>query len=141
MNPIFADTFYYLALVNKNDAFHDRAVWCARNLRVPIVTTAWIITELADALAHRTQRKSFLAILEAVGMDPDVTLLSPSESLYEAGLSLFANRPDKDWSLTDCTSFVVMEQHGLSTALTADQHFVQAGFRALLLESQMDFQT
>jgi len=138
VNPIFADTFYYLALVNKNDAFNDRAVWCARNLRVPIVTTAWIITELADALAHRTQRKSFLAILETVCSDPGVTLLPPSESLYEAGLSLFANRPDKDWSLTDCTSFVVMEQHGLSAALTADQHFVQAGFSALLLERQVE---
>jgi len=104
------------------------------------VTTAWVITELADALAHRTQKKSFLAILETVGSDPGVTLVPPSESLYDAGLSLFANRPDKDWSLTDCTSFIVMEQRGLSVALTADQHFIQAGFRALLLETQADYQ-
>jgi len=49
-------------------------------------------------------------------------------------MELFRNRPDKAWSLADCTSFVVMADHHLAEALTCDPHFAQAGFRALLLE-------
>ena len=55
-----------------------------------------------------------------------------SEALFEAGFNLFEARPDKDWSLTDFISFVVMEREGLTEALTGDHHFEQAGFTALL---------
>ena len=134
MRPIFADTFYYLALTSRNDAFHGRAVSLAQNLRVPVLTTAWVITELADALAGTHRRGAFLLLLEGIRNDPDVTVLEPEASLYEEGLALYAQRPDKDWSLTDCISFVAMHRWGLAAALTADQHFQQAGYRALLLE-------
>ncbi len=61
------------------------------------------------------------------------TLVTPSSSeLLEEGIALYLGRPDKDWSLTDCISFVVMEREGLREALTADRHFIQAGFTALL---------
>lgn len=138
MKPVFADTFYYLALTSKNDAFHDRAVRFARNLRVPVLTTAWVVTELADALAEAPRRGIFLTLLEGIRNDPDVTILAPEASLYEDGLELYANRPDKDWSLTDCISFVVMDRLRLTAALTADHHFQQAGYRAMLLENESD---
>ena len=63
--------------------------------------------------------------------------LSPAAvepALWEGGWELYRNRPDKAWSLTDCISFLVMQQGGLTDALTADEHFRQAGFRAVLLE-------
>ncbi len=60
------------------------------------------------------------------------TILEPEGSLYDAGIELYRTRSDKDWSLTDCISFVVMEQRGIVDALTGDHHFEQAGFRALL---------
>jgi len=64
--------------------------------------------------------------------DPEVTIVPASADLWQRGVTLFAGRPDKDWSLTDCISFVVMQERGLTAALTADRHFEHAGFVALL---------
>jgi hypothetical protein len=55
-----------------------------------------------------------------------------SNELFAAGVELYATRPDKEWSLTDCISFVVMEREGLTDALTGDRHFEQSGFKVLL---------
>ncbi len=135
MKPVFADTFYYLALASRNDAFHSKAVSLARSLQAPVLTTAWVITELADALADTHRRSAFLIVLENLRNDPGVTIVPPEASLYEEGLALYANRPDKGWSLTDCISFVVMDRWQLTASLTADHHFQQAGYQALLLEN------
>jgi hypothetical protein len=64
--------------------------------------------------------------------DPYTTIVGFSEPLFQAALDLYARRPDKGWSLTDCTSFVVMQRDGLTDALTGDHHFAQAGFVPLL---------
>jgi hypothetical protein len=61
------------------------------------------------------------------------TIIGPDQYWFDAGMELYADRPDKDWSLTDCISFVVMQERGITDALTGDRHFEQAGFRALLL--------
>ncbi len=79
-------------------------------------------------------------MLETIRSDPDVTILPPDATLHEAGLSLYANRPDKNWSLTDCISFTAMDQWGIRASLTGDHHFLQAGYRALLLENDVEFQ-
>jgi len=63
---------------------------------------------------------------------PDVRIIGPSEELFSRGLELYRQRPDKEWSLTDCISFVVMRDEQLSEALTGDRHFEQAGFKSLL---------
>jgi predicted nucleic acid-binding protein len=132
MTPLFADTFFNLAFVGKDDATHDRAVVVAGGIRSPVVTTAWVLTEVADALAHPRYRGVFLTLLQAIRSDPKVTVIPPSEELFERGLDLYGRRPDKRWSLTDCTSFVVMADNGITDALTGDHHFEQAGFKALL---------
>jgi predicted nucleic acid-binding protein len=93
---------------------------------------------MADTLADTNRRGTFLALLAGLRNDPDVTILEPEISLYEDGLVLYARRPDKDWSLTDCVSFVAMERWGIAASLTADQHFQQAGYRALLLEENVE---
>ena len=132
MNPVFADSFYYIALLNRNDAAHKHAVQLAHNLRPRVMTTAFVMIEIADAMGKSGQRGSFLALLASLKADHNVTILPPTEELYEAGLRLYAKRPDKDWSLTDCVSFVVMDRFGIEDALTGDRHFKQAGFNALL---------
>ena len=132
MTAVFADSFYYLAVMNADDAAHERAVRVSDSLGGPVVTTAWVLTEVADALAAPGQRSGFLALLEALRVDPEVSIVPPNEDLFEAGISLYSRRPDKDWSLTDCISFVVMQQRGMTEALTGDRHFEQAGFTALL---------
>lgn len=74
----------------------------------------------------------FLGLLEMLEKDTELTLVPASADLWRGGIALFAARSDKDWSLTDCISFVVMQERSIIDALTADHHFEQAGFVALL---------
>ena len=69
---------------------------------------------------------------DSLPRDSRVEIVRLTPELLERGVTLFRSRADKNWPLTDCISFVVMEHHGLSEALTADRHFEQAGFKALL---------
>jgi hypothetical protein len=130
VNPVFADTFYFLAIVHRDDAAHNRARSLSDGLREPILTTAWVLTEVADAMAGPGLRQVFLRLLETLKGDPTCTIVPPTEALFDQGLRLYGARADKDWSLTDCISFVVMRQHGITRALTGDRHFEQAGFEA-----------
>jgi predicted nucleic acid-binding protein len=132
MNANFADTSYYLALLNPKDQFHQRAVEVASTLDCQIITTAWVITELGDGMAYVPACDVFLEFLDDTTQDPYTTIIEPNPDIFQQGLELYRNRRDKNWSLTDCISFVAMGQHGLTDALTADQHFTQAGFRILL---------
>jgi uncharacterized protein len=132
MTPVFADTFYYLALLNADDSAHDAAKVISLSLEGPVITTTWVLTEVADAAASARRRLLFLAMYEAISKDPEVTIVPPTWSLFETGVAFYARHQDKGWSLTDCISFLVMEEHRIQDALTADRHFEQAGFRALL---------
>jgi hypothetical protein len=135
VNSLFADTYYFLAVLNKDDVAHSKAVALSETLRNPIVTSAWVLTEVGDALSAQGYRERFVRLIETLRADPACTIVPPSADLFDAGVSLYAQRLDKDWTLTDCTSFVVMRQYGITEALTGDRHFQQAGFTALLAES------
>ena len=119
-------------MVSHDDAGHQDAVNLARTLTARTVTTAWILTEVADALAAPAQRRTALTLFARLRDDPTVTIVPPSEKLFNRGLDFYARRSDKGWSLTDCISFIVMQDEGLGSALTGDRHFEQAGFKALL---------
>lgn len=90
-----------------------------------------MLTEVADGLASRN-RPVFISLMKNIRADADSTIMEPTTELFEAGITLYEARPDKQWSLTDCISFIVMEQQGITEALTGDHHFEQAGFTALL---------
>jgi uncharacterized protein len=96
------------------------------------VTTAWVLTELANSLSKQEHRNRFLQTLRKLRSNPTVVIIGPESGLFEAEIDLYAARHDKDWSLTDCISFIVMERRNISDALTGDHHFEQAGFQALL---------
>lgn len=132
MNPVFADAFYFFALLNEQDAAHQAARNFSGQSDAPYVTTAWVLTEVADGCAAPERREAFLKLLDLLKESPDAKIVPCSEDLFERGIGLFRQRPDKDWSLTDCLSFVVMQDEGITDALTGDRHFEQAGFRALL---------
>ena len=129
---VFGDTAYFLALVNARDQLHPQAVALNERPPGPMLTTEWILTELGNALATPPARERFSRLLVALQAQPDVKIIPASHTLFERGCALFAQRPDKAWSLTDCISFVVMQEYGLEAALTADQHFEQAGFKRLM---------
>lgn len=132
MKEVFADTHYFIALLSPSDASHSSALANTSTQQSILVTTAWVLTELANSLAKQAVRKGFLATLDALASSPMALVLGHDERLYDAGIELYRSRPDKDWSLTDCISFVVMNERGISNALTGDRHFEQAGFTALL---------
>jgi uncharacterized protein len=133
MTPVFADTFYFLALINPRDVAHPRAVAFSEKQEIPVITTAWVLTEVADALSSPPGRSIVIALLRNLETDALFTILPPDPILFRQGFDLYASRPDKSWSLTDCISFAAMGQHGLTESLTGDHHFEQAGFKALLL--------
>jgi uncharacterized protein len=132
MTRVFADTFYFLALLNPKDVAHERAATFTLTFAGEMTTTAWVLTELADALNHPANRTKFLATLDRLQNSTQGHIVPPDAALFAEGIELFKSRPYKEWSLTDCISFVVMAREGISEALTGDRHFEQAGFAALL---------
>ncbi len=132
MTPYFADSFYYIALLNPRDTSHERALELARGLQRPLITTAWVLAEVANVLSGRERRTAVADFLIALRHATEAEVLPPTAEQLEDGLELFHDRPDKEWSLTDCISFNVMEDRGLTEALTGDRHFEQAGYIALL---------
>jgi hypothetical protein len=132
MSVVFADTSFYVAALSPRDVNHARAESVARYVRGRVVTTQYVLLEVGTFFCTAPHRAVFLGLLQALENDPDVTIVPASADLWQRGIALFAARPDKDWSLTDCLSFVVMQERGIADALTTDHHFEQAGFVVLL---------
>ena len=133
MRTVFADSFYFFALGNRHDPAHSKALTFSQTFHGRLVTTGFVLVELADGCASTAQRRAVAA--EAVSElrnNPDVAIVPFTDQLFEQGMSLYQQRPDKEWSLTDCISFVVMQREGITDALTGDKHFEQVGFVALL---------
>lgn len=129
---VFADTAYFIALLNGDDAAHERALGFSRRSFREIVVTEFVLLELADAFCRPSDRQDFLLIDDHVRRTPSYRVIPATSALLQRGRELFSARMDKAWSLTDCVSFVVMQDHEVADALTTDRHFTQAGFRALL---------
>jgi uncharacterized protein len=135
MAEVFLDTSFAIALSATTDQSHARAVDLANQLEengTRLVTTQAILLEIGNALSKQRYRVAAIQLLESLVSDPNVKIVPLSSDLYNAAFNLFRNRLDKQWGLIDCVSFVVMQERGISEALTTDDHFNQAGFQALL---------
>lgn len=130
----FADTSFYQALLNPNDKWHDTAFDIAAAYRGNVVTSEYVLCELGALMSHGHLRQLFIELVKSLESAPCVEIMHGSHHLFESGLSLFVERPDKNWSLTDCVSFALMRERNITDALTCDRHFEQAGFRAMLLQ-------
>lgn len=132
MKTVFADSFYFFASFNTREPAHAKAREFSATFVGQFVTTGWVLTELADGLSSPRHRKLFIDLLGDLSSRQDVRVIPCSENLFKRGVDLYSQRSDKDWSLTDCISFVVMQEHNITEALTGDHHFEQAGFIALM---------
>jgi predicted nucleic acid-binding protein len=103
-------------------------------LNEPLVTTMWVLVEVGDAPSIGVNRELFVQFVDRLSGQSQWETIAASPKLFSAGLELFRSRRDKEWSLTDCMSFVVMRERGITDALTNHHHFEQAGFRILLKE-------
>lgn len=136
-NEVFLDTAYAIALANAKDQFHEKAVAVAKELRrqkTRLITTRAVLLEIGNALSGQRFRTAAVKLLDALEADPTVGIVTVTDGLYNQALNLYRTRPDKEWGLVDCLSFVVMQERQLTSALTTDMHFQQAGFRVLLRE-------
>lgn len=135
MPKIFVDTAAWIALINTSDTLYASAQKVMQGLHQQnalMVTTEFVFLEVADALSEPEFRQKTVAFLNGLRQLPILTIIPVSPALLADGWNLYAQRPDKEWSLTDCTSFVAMSQEQVTQAFTSDHHFEQAGFVKLL---------
>ena len=128
MTAVFADTSFYLALLSADDEHHERAVQLSVETRRPVVVSEFVLLETGNSLSSLNQRRLFVDLLPHLRSDAAVRIIPASSELLQSGFDLYARRPDKEWSLTDAASFVVMKRLGITEAFTRDHHFNQAGF-------------
>ena len=136
-SEVFLDTSYAIAISSSRDEHRPQALELSRGMRsegTRVITTRAVIIEIGNALSKTHLRGGAVTLIDAMEADPYVEIIPVSEELYAEGAKLYRGRKDKEWGMTDCISFVVMRSRGLRDALTADDHFRQAGFRALLGE-------
>ena len=135
MTAVFADAGYWIALWRPRDALHERAATVADNLgAIGVVTTQMVLTETLNALAATGEfRRQFaVQMVREMEQDPDVEIVPQTDGQFRAAVERYAARSDQQWSLTDCVSFLVMEERNITEALAYDRDFEQAGFTALL---------
>jgi predicted nucleic acid-binding protein len=132
MTPVFADTSFYVALLSPRDVWHARATTISQKIDREVVLTDFVLLEVANMYSATPRRDGIAAFILALRRDPSATVVEATRDLLDRGLFVYRSRRDKKWSFTDCTSFVVMQEMGVTEALSSDHHFEQAGFSILL---------
>lgn len=133
MKQIFADTSYWIGLVNPRDQIHQRVIRITQQLfSVSLITTEMVLGELLNSFSDSPFRRAVAGMVQKLRNDRNVRIVPQTSEQFESALRRYKQAADKSWSLTDCASFEVMEAEQIQAALTHDQHFAQAGFGALL---------
>jgi uncharacterized protein len=131
MGAYFVDTSFWVALIDQRDVYHDKAMQLSQKISGNLATTEAVLIETANMFSKPNWRPKVIALFDHIRQRSDTEIVYKT---WHLAWDYFVSRSDKSWSLTDCISFEVMRERGLSEALTADAHFRQAGFRALMLD-------
>lgn len=137
-STVFLDTGFAIALLSPRDQYHTVALHWAAQIRqqgTKVITSDAVLLEIGAALAKLAYRPAAIKLIDGLRADPKVEIMPIDSRLFEIAYRLFRERPDKEWSLTDCASFVIMQERRISQALAADEHFKQAGLTPLLLQA------
>jgi len=133
MKQIFADTGYWIGLVNPRDQIHKKVMKITQELSsVRLLTTEMVLVELLNSFSDSPFRRAVAGMVLKLRNDRNVRIVPQTSEQFESALRRYKQAADKSWSLTDCASFEVMEAEQVQAALTHDQHFAQAGFETLL---------
>lgn len=132
---LLLDTVFVQALLNQRDQYHAQAKAFLPRVRAAkeVWVTEAVLIEVGNALST-VNRMAVVQFIEQCYRTPNLRVVTVDTPLLTRALQLYSERPDKTWGLTDCISFVIVQEQGLTDAVTADSHFIQAGYRALLLE-------
>lgn len=135
MIGVFADTDYWIALINARDQLHSKAIAISGRLSAfEIATSEMVLVEVLNGLSSAGALLRDLAVssIEAIRLNPQIRIIPQTTEQFRSALDRYTRATDKSWSLTDCASFQIMDRERMTTAITYDQHFVQAGYEALL---------
>jgi uncharacterized protein len=135
MERVFADTGYWIALLNPRDNLHKKALAISHDFSPSqIVTSEMIFAELLNSFSDYGPRLRLAAASAVTSLREasQVAIFPQTSQLFERAFKRYHDVADKSWSLTDCASFSIMEEEQFTAALTHDRHFAQAGFRPLL---------
>ena len=134
-NAVFVDTSGWIAVLNSDDQLHASATQLLQQfgtLNRRLVTTDWVLAEAGNGLARNPIRHRFVQAIRSILGSPGLQLVRVDANLFDQAMDVYDQAQDKSWGLVDCASFVIMRSEGLTDSLTADHHFQQAGFHALL---------
>lgn len=135
MRTVFADTSYWIALLNPRDQHHQRAMLVTSNLQaVSIMTSEAVLIEFLNHFAKSSSymKRAVAKQASALLVNLEVKVVMQTPDIFHAALALYESRLDKGYSLTDCISMNVMREQGTTDVLTSDNHFGQEGFNVLL---------
>jgi len=133
MKQVFADTSYWIGLVNPRDQIHKKVRKITQELSsVRLLTTEMVLAELLNSFSDSPFRRAVAGMVVKLRNDRNVRIVPQTPEQFESALRRYKQAADKSWSLTDCASFDVMEAEQIQAALTHDQHFAQAGLETLL---------
>lgn len=135
MRKVFADTGYWIAVLNPADGLHEKAKEVSASLGTCIIVTSeMVLAELLNYFAERGDRlrAAAVSLSRNILKNPNCSVIPQTAALFADALGLYEERPDKGWSLTDCASILIMQRESMTEALAHDSHFTQAGFTALL---------
>jgi predicted nucleic acid-binding protein len=131
---VFADTFYWIALLNPADKWHQEAkTFSQTNPKVSLVTTDAVLMEFLNyfAGAGERMRRAVAALCDQTMAHANTIVLPQTREAFVSALDLYKARPDKGYSLTDCISIIEMRERKIGEVLTHDRHFAQEGFNLL----------
>jgi len=133
MRTVFADTGYWVALLNPRDQLHGKAQSVSASLgQTRIVTSEMVLDELLASLSAPPARATVISAVNSIVSNPNVEVVPQTSLQFREAFELYKTRTDKEWSLTDCASFNLMKERAITEALAHDEHFEQMGFVALL---------
>ena len=141
MNAVYADTSYWIALLNREDGLHSKAMRLNLQMEaIEIVTSEMVLVEVLNHFAGASPRlrAGVSVFIEEMYDHPYCRVITQSSRQFREALNFYRQRADKQWSLTDCASMLIMRSEGIQAALSYDRHFAQAGFTALLRENVGD---
>lgn len=140
MKIVFADTWYWVALTNPNDQWHQAAREASARIDpARLITTGEVLVEFLNFYSEYGSilRQKAVDLTRKILGNPNVSVVPQTRDSFSLGLKFYESRKDKQYSLTDCISMETMREHNVQEVLTNDHHFEQEGFTVLLTEKTL----
>jgi predicted nucleic acid-binding protein len=133
--PVLIDTWALIALINRAEMLHGKAVAVSGRLRKQKrvrVVTEWTLTEFLGGAAKQPLRDFAVQMIDQLRQSPTVQIIPADSADWQLGFDLYKSRPDKEWSMVDCISILLCQRLGITDVFSADRHFEQAGLQILI---------